>query len=301
MKNFRFTSRRHFIWMASMSSILATVSGFSRKSLAQQSPIVPGSINRVPGTLNQRVFRLPANSQLLLRDIKLANPNDLTALSRSRKVSPEELEAAFTKLNDAFTFNQTSGQLTRNPLVQLNADEEQTVQQLLKGYQRQVQAGEIKLRRGANRLFVPLPDEPEVVRQGSITQISNDQIKAFEKRSKQTSLDFSLSSPAFDTNAYPASTDSYLLAGCGWQWWRSTHWWGIRFSLNKTAVNWLTSGAASVSAILGAMGISGIVAAAIGALAGILKAVSNNNGVRIYITWIGLPWATSKPTSSGGC
>lgn len=300
MKNLRFFNRRKFIWMSGIGSAAAVLASFDKSSTAQQTPRTPPK--QIPGTTaNLRALRLSQNTQLLLRDLRSADSKEPTFLSKSRKISPELLEESFTKLNDAFKFDQTSGRLSRNPAVQLSSDEERIVQQILMGYQRQVQAGEIKLRRGANQLFVPFANEPEIERQGSVTQLSREQIKSLEKLSKQSLLDFSVLSPGFETPSNPINADHYLLAGCGWQWWRKAYWWGIRFSLNRTAVNWLTSGAASVSAILGAMGVSGIVAAAVAALAGILKAVSNENGVRIYITWVGVPWATSKPTSSGGC
>ncbi|MEH2433130.1 MAG: hypothetical protein V7K25_02560 [Nostoc sp.] len=290
MKGFHGSSRRHFIWLASMSSAVAAFGGLGRKSLAQQPSLAPKPIN-------PKVLHLPQNTQLLLRDIKLANPNDPTALSKSRKIAPEELEAAFTKLNDAFLFDQSSGKLTRNSAVQLNADEEKTVQQLLDGYQRRLQAGEVKLRRGSNRLFIPLTTEPEEERRGSVKVISPDRVKSVEKPSQTMPVLV----PESD-NIHAIHADNYLLAaGCGWQWWRSYHWWGVRISFNKTAVNWIASGAAGASAVLAAMGITGWLAAVVGALAGILKAISNENGIRIYVTWVGASWATPKPTSSGGC
>jgi len=163
MKYSRSNSRRNFIWMVGISSLGAALGGLSRKSLAQQPPIIN------PSSPNPNSFRLPQNTQLLLRDIKLANPNDPTSLSRSRQIAPEILESAFDKLNDAFSFNPSSGQLTRNPAVRLNSDEEQVVQQILAGYERQVQAGEIKLRRGINQRFIPLPAEPEESRPATMS------------------------------------------------------------------------------------------------------------------------------------
>jgi hypothetical protein len=282
--------------MVGISSLGAALGGLSRKSLAQQPPIIN------PSSPNPKSFRLPQNTQLLLRDIKLANPNDPTSLSRSRKVAPEILESAFEKLNDAFSFNPSSGQLTRNPAVRLNSDEEQVVQQILTGYQRQVQAGEIKLRRGTNQRFIPLPAEPEESRQGLVTEIPQPNVKSTEKLAKQQEiLGLSPLSP-FDTNSKPVGSDGYLLAqGCGWQWWRKTYWWGIRLSFNKTAVNLIAGAAGGAAAVLAGMGITGIAAAAVGAFGAGLKALSNENGIRIYITWLGAAWALPKPTSSGGC
>lgn len=303
MKNFRFTSRRKFILVASMSSVLGVLGSLSRKALAQPSPVsVPKPNISVPGSVTPKTFRLPQNTQLLLRDIKRANPSDPASLSRSREVSPEELESSFDKLNDAFSFNPSSGKLTRNSAVRLDSDEERIVQQILVGYQRQVQAGEIKLRRGANQRLIPLPAEPEIERQGVVTQIPQNQVKSTEKLSKYQKLSDLSPLSWFAPSLSSSGTDAYLVAqGCSWVWWRKTYWWGIRISLNRTAVDWIASGAGTVAAILAAMGITGIGAVAIGAAAGILKAFSNDNGVRIYVTWTGVSWLLPKPTPSRGC
>ncbi|AFZ11958.1 hypothetical protein Cri9333_1044 [Crinalium epipsammum PCC 9333] len=310
MKYSRFNSRRNFIWMVGISSLGAALGGLSRKSLAQRPPIVN------PISPNPRSFRLAPNTQVLLRDIKLANPNDLTSLSKSRRVAPEVLDSAFDKLNEAFSFNPSSGQLTRNPAVRLSSDEEEVVQQILAGYQGQVQAGEIKLRRGTNQKFIPLTAEPEESRQGSVrqiirpnteilqpnTEILRPNFKSTEKLAKpEEILGLSTFSP-FDTNSKPVGSDSYLLAqGCGWQWWRKFYWWGVRLSFNRTAVNWIAGAAGGAASVLAAMGITGIAAVIVGAIGAGLKALSNNNGIRIYITWAGVSWALPKPTSSGGC
>ncbi len=241
--------------------------------------------------------RLPQNTQVLLRELKTAEPGKPISLSKFGKVAPAEVEAAFDKLNDAFSFDPSTGQLARNAAVELSSDEEQVVQQLLVGYQRQLQVGAVKLRRGSNQQFVPLTAEPEEDHQGVVTQTPVEQFTA------QNPSDPSLL--ALETDADLASTDSNLNAllaqGCGWQWWRKKYWWGVRISFNRTAVNWLASAGGAAAGILAAMGIGGIAATVIAVIVGALKAIANNNGIRIYITWAGVWWATPKPTSSGGC
>ena len=246
--------------------------------------------------------RLSQNTQVLLRELKSADPKDpisQSRLSKEGKIPFAEVDAAFEKLNDAFSFNPSTGQLARNSAVNLSSDEEQVVQQLLAGYQRQLQAGEIKLRRGTNQQFVPLTAEPEEDHQGVVTRTPAEQFTA------QNPEDPSLLASKSDTNSDLASIDSdfntLLAQGCGWQWWRKKYWWGVRISFNRTAVNWLASGGAAASGILAAMGIGGIAAVVIAAIVAVLKAIANDNGIRIYITWTGVWWATPKPTSSGGC
>jgi hypothetical protein len=298
LNDFRFSNRRNFLWLAGMSSVAAAFGGLSRKSLAQRPPAtVPNPNVQAPGAVTPQNLRLPQNTQILLRNIRLANPSDPAALSRSGQVAPEQLDSAFERLNDAFSFDPASGALARNPAVRLNPDEEQVVQRLLVGYQRQVQAGEVKLRRDANQRFVPLTAEPEVEFRGAVT--ATPQAKA---NSQQKALPSSTSFSEFDTNSNSSNADSYLVAqGCPWQWWRKRYWWGYRISFNKTAVNWLSGSAGSAAAILAAMGITGVAAVAIGIAAAVLKAFSNDNGVRIYITWLGAWWLMPKPTPSGGC
>lgn len=116
------------------------------------------------------VNRLPQNTQVLLRELKTTEPGKSISLSNFGKVAPAEVEAAFDKLNDAFSFDPSTGQLARNAAVELSSDEEQVVQQLLAGYQRQLQVGAVKLRRGSNQQFVPLTVEPEEDHQGVVTQ-----------------------------------------------------------------------------------------------------------------------------------
>ena len=243
--------------------------------------------------------RLPQNTQVLLRELKSADPKNPISLSKSGKLAPAELEAAFDKLNDVFSFNPSTGQLARNAEVQLSSDEEQVVQQLLAGYQRQMKAGEIKLRRDSKQQFVSLIAEPEEDHQGAVTRTPIEQFTA------QNPSEASLLAPESNADSNRFSIDSALNAllaqGCGWQWWRKKYWWGYRISFNKTAVNWLASGGAAASGILAAMGIGGIAAAVIAAIVAALKAIANQNGIRIYITWAGVWWATPKPTSSGGC
>lgn len=231
--------------------------------------------------------RLSRNTQVLLQELKTTGPRNPISLSQFGKVAPADVEAAFEKLNELFSFNPSTGELARNTAIQLSSDEEQVAQQLLAGYQRQVQTGEITLRRGTNQQFVPLIAEPEEDYQGAVTQTSEEMA--------QKPADSSLVAPG------SGDLDALLAQGCGWQWWRKKYWWGVRISFNRTAVNWLASGGAAASAILAAMGIGGIAAAVIAAVVGALKAIANENGIRIYITWAGIWWATPKPTSSGGC
>jgi hypothetical protein len=235
----------------------------------------------------QALNRLSQTTQALLRELKSAKPNS-SVFATSGKVPAAELEAAFEKLNDAFSFNPATGEVTKNAAMQLSADEERVVQQLLGGYQRQVQEGKIVLQRGANKQFVSLTDEPEEDRQGLVTQPSAE---------KSTAQD----APAEATLAVDSTLNTLVAQGCGWQWWRKKYWWGVRISFNKTAVNWLASGGSAAAGILAAMGIGGIAATVIALIVGALKAIANDNGIRIYITWAGIWWATPKPTSSGGC
>jgi hypothetical protein len=240
--------------------------------------------------------RLPQNTQVILTEMKSADPKDPTSqsrLSKSGKIPPAEVDAAFDKLNDAFSFNPSTGQLARNSAVDLSSDEEQVVRQLLAGYQTQLQAGEIKLRRGTNQQFVSLTAEPEEDHQGVLTRTPVEQFTA-QNPSDPSVIDSNLGSIDSDFN-------TLLAQGCGWQWWRKKHWWGVRISFNRTAVNWLASGGAAASGILAAMGIGGIAAIVIAAIVALLKAIANENGIRIYITWAGVWWATPKPTPSGGC
>ncbi|GAP99810.1 hypothetical protein [Leptolyngbya sp. NIES-2104] len=231
--------------------------------------------------------RLPQSTQSLLQALKAAEPNQPISLSRFGKVAPAEVEAAFDNLNQAFSFDPATGQVARSAGVELSSDEEQVVQQLLGGYQRQLQAGAIKLRRGTNQRFVPLPDEPEEEHQGVVTKAP---------------ADASLLAPETDAERTMSSDLNSLVAqGCGWQWWRKKYWWGVRISFNRTAVNWLASAGGAAAGILASMGIGGIAATVIALIVGALKAIANDNGIRIYITWAGIWWATPKPTPSGGC
>lgn len=240
--------------------------------------------------------RLSQTSQVLLRELKSAKPNSSISSATLGKVAPAEIEAAFEKLNDAFSFNPSTGEVTKNAAIQLSAEEEQVVQQLLGGYQRQVKEGQIVLQRAANQRFVSLTDEPEEDRQGVVT-------RSLAEQSKPQNAPASVAATAETdaTLAIDSALDTLLAQGCGWQWWRKKYWWGLRISFNKTAVNWLVSGGAAASGILAAMGIGGIAATAIALIIGALKAIANENGIRIYITWAGIWWATPKPTSSGGC
>jgi hypothetical protein len=241
--------------------------------------------------------RLSQTTQVLLRELKSAKPNSSISSGTLGKVAPAELEAAFEKLNDAFSFNPATGEVTKNAAMQLSAEEQQVVQQLLDGYHRQVKEGKIALQRGTNQRFVSLADEPEEDRQGVVKRTLTEQSttqdpSAAMAANSETEATFS---------SIDSTLDTLLAQGCGWQWWRKTHWWGIRISFNKTAVNWLASGGAAASGILASMGIGGIAATVIAVIVGALKAIANENGIRIYITWVGIWWATPKPTSSGGC
>jgi hypothetical protein len=232
--------------------------------------------------------RLPQNTQVILQELKSAELNNPISLSKSLKLDPVAVETEFDNLNNVFSFNSSTGELARNAAIQLSADEEAVVQRLLAGYQRQLNTGEIKLRRGANQEFVPLTAETEEEYQGVVTRSSVEQL-----------------APELASESHRATIDTDLNAllaqGCGWQWWKKKYWWGVRISLNRTAVNWLTSGGAAAASILAAMGIGGIAATVIALIVGALKAIANDNGIRIYITWVGAWWATPKPTSSGGC
>lgn len=239
----------------------------------------------------QALNRLSQTTQVLLRELKSAKPNS-SVFATSGKVPAAEIEAAFEKLNDAFSFDPATGEVTKNAAMQLSADEERVVQQLLGGYQRQVQEGQIVLQRGANKQFVPLTDEPEEDRQGLVTRTLAE---------KSTAQDAPAASETEATLAVDSTLNTLVAQGCGWQWWRKKYWWGVRISFNKTAVNWLASGGSAAAGILAAMGIGGIAATVIGLIVGALKAIANDNGIRIYITWAGVWWATPKPTSSGGC
>lgn len=241
--------------------------------------------------------RLSQNTQILLQELKTAEPKKTISLSKFGKVTPAEIEAAFDKLNEAFSFDPSTGQLAKDATVELSSDQEQVVQQLLAGYQRQLQVGEVKLRRGSNQRFVPLTDEPEEEHQGVVTRTPVEQFAA------QNPSDPSLLALETEANLAGVNNDfnTLLAQGCGWQWWRKRYWWGYRISFNRTAVNWLASGGTAAAGILAAMGIGGIAATVIAAIVGALKAIANDNGIRIYITWAGVWWATPKPTSSGGC
>ena len=282
MRNLRLFNRRKFVWLVGLGSLSTVVSGFGERSIALPRAEI----------VNPNAVRLHGDAQLLLREINSTGARDATVLSRFKKFTAVQVEESFTKLNDAFSFDQISGKLTRNPAIKLDVQEERTVQQLLDGYEKQLQAGEITLRRSSKRLFIPLTSEPETERSGVVPTLVRDQIKSFNK---VISLDSNNSSDLLDPDR------SLIAAGCGWRWWKSTRWWGIRLTLNKGAVNWLTSGATTVSAILAAMGLGGLVASAIIALAGILKRFSNAYGIRIYIPWIAIPWVTGNPDPSGSC
>lgn len=241
------------------------------------------------------VNQLPRSTQALLQTLKTAERTKPISLDRFGKVASAEIEAAFEQLNEAFSFDPSNGQVARSTAIALSADQEQVVQQLLNGYQRQVQSGEIQLRREANQRFVPLTAEPEEEHQGVVTRIS-EQFTAQNSDSLQLAPDTEANLAAVNTEL-----NALVAQGCGWQWWRKKYWWGVRISFNRTAVNWLAGAGAGASAVLAAMGIGGIAATVIAIIVAALKAIANDNGIRIYITWAGVWWATPKPTSSGGC
>lgn len=225
-----------------------------------------------------KILRPTEQVQSVLNSLEKANLSDPASLSESTQLTPLEIDAAFEKFNDLFSFDQSSGQLNRNRAVLLNPDEEQVVQQLLHAYDSHRETNEIQLERRPDGLFIPLTEVAEETRQGLANSPTQDKLP------NESALEPDITSKQM--------SDSILAQRCTWRWTKKWYWWGVRISLNRCGCDYIIGAGSAISVVLAAMGITGWIAAAIRIVVGILKAFCNSNGVRIYITWAGGVWVT---------
>jgi hypothetical protein len=69
---------------------------------------------------------------------------------------------------------------------------------------------------------------------------------------------------------------------CTWRWWKKTHWWGIRLTLNHCAVEWLARGASDAAAALNAFGLARWITTVLSAIAALLPRFdAHDTGVRV--------------------
>lgn len=286
--------RRNFIKLAALGSGLAALNEMRLDALAITDSSLFNSV-MPQGT------RLPLQStQLLIKDLNRADPKDPSSLIKLRNISPAQLEAEFDKLDEVFTFDRATGQLSRNPQIKLTNEEETTVRKMLEGYQNSVKAKRVTLQRGSNNLFVPLSEQAEIERTGQSPVIIKPPKRGLQFNNFIPGSPSYFGSPSMLTKS--ESSNSGSTAFFCWKWWLMTRWWGFRLSLSKNLVDWIAGeGSSAVAGILAAVGLPAWLAPIVKGLAWVLKQISNENGVRIYYyAWL-VPYATSKPTPSGGC
>lgn len=206
---------------------------------------------------------MPLTLQQLLAELGQARPGQPAQTPLITAASPDEVEAAFQALDGLFAFTRFGADgrpsgLRPNPAVTLNQAETRVVEQLVDGADRHLRAGHVRLMRAPNREFVLASMEPEV----------EDTAEA-------------------SAAAMPAGA---MAAACKMRKWLKWRWWGLRLTLNHCSVTVIAKAGAALSAVIASLGLPAIAATVIAAAAGLLTAVDQGEGVRIYITWAGAFW-----------
>lgn len=297
--------RRQFIQLMGIGSAVVALGDWGRKSLAASVQQNPGVIFGPPKVSPELLVPPEETVQLLLNELETAKFGDILSSDRflNGKVSPvnslsigesvnttteavqvrnslfskeianktfEEVDAVLESLNQVFYFDQNSGQLTKNPSIALTTGQDNVVQQLVNGFNQQLKIKEISLKRQSDNLFVPVSAESELT-------FTQESLVEGVKGGATLEEDFLLGSSA--------------QLSCNWQWSRRLYWWGMRVTINRCAldrIRLLIGGGATAAGIASAFGFPLLVAAALVAVVAILDYFSNDNGVRIYITWVGV-------------
>jgi len=205
-------------------------------------------------------------------------------LSTQIQATPDEVDKAFAGLHDFFAPHPSGGPTPPHgaanavtasrpevkPSASLTTSEKAVAGRLTAGFEEHVRAGQLHFEHVQHGMSLPFAMEKEIEKEGPSEKLH----------------------PPLKVVTAVAAPDA---GPCYWHWWFRTYWWGFRLSLNSCAVNMVTKGAGAVSGALTAFGLPAVAAVALAAVAAILKGFDNGIGVRIYVTWVGVSWITSKP------
>lgn len=209
--------------------------------------------------------------QTLIRHLSAANPQTPVFSEPSRAAgTPEEVVAAFNELNRVFAFNSASNELKVNGVaISLSEAELRFVNSSVKAFNEQVKSQSLVIDHSSNGLMAPATRERVTENQG---------IRVDDPNTNQ---------PA-GAVAQPSS------AGCTWQWWFNTYWWGFKLSFNSCAISWLATAGKALDGIIASFKLPAIVTPIVKLVALLLKPFDKGNGSTIYVTWVGPFWITAK-------
>ena len=206
----------------------------------------------------------------LISQLSAATPQTPVFSEPSRAVgTPEEVAVAFNELDRAATLNRTSDGVIVHDAVQLSDRERAFLDASIASFNEKVRANQLVVDRSSD---------------GSIATATPERVSANEGMR----IDGQDTTQPAGAVAQPSS------AGCTWQWWFHTHWWGFDLSFNSCAISWLSAGGKAIDQALNSFKLPSIATPIIKLVALLLKPFDKGNGSTIYVTWIGPFWITAR-------